>query len=421
MKVRALVASSVAAFVGGALCLPLAAQSVYGFDGAGSIAVEHTGPGDPVCGYPVGPVLSAFPTPVGFPCPTALAVAPPPGILGDIAVDKVADTVWVTDGFVATEYAASAVPGVAPGAPITSYFVALPAGAPLTGLGWDAALGALWMTDGFIVWAEIPPAPPGCGLAGAIVVPPFFVPTVTGSPMTDVAWDPLSGSLFVSEAAGIVSNWIPGGFPGPFPPTPVGFCGLVPPLQGVDVDIVDSTALGLPVLYVTDGFMLEHVDVTGLPAPPSFHAPFLCVPTAGPLLGLAYAERALPFGMGADNTGMPAPTVGTIGQALSPNPAFTTTLTGSLPGSATGLYLSTSGFNCPAIFVLGGAIPVYPFPIGATLTPTGGTDAIGNQVLATPIPAGIPPGTGIWVQWVSVTPAPSIQVSEGLSIVIGLP
>ena len=413
--------------LGGSLCLVPAAsaQSVWGLDGVTSTVIEHTGPGDPVCSYPTGPVLAAFPSPVPFPCPTATAAGPPGLVtIGDIAVDKRTDTVWVTDGVIATQYTASSTPLslVPTGTPLTSYTPLLPFGLPLTGLAWDAGLGALWMTDGFFVWAEAPPLPPGCGALGTVIVPPFPIPTISGSLITDLDWDPISGSLFVSEAAGFVSNWLPGGFPGPFGPTPaVAACGLAGALQGVAVDIVDSTALGMPVLYVTDGFTLAHIDVTGAPAPPSFHAPFPCVPTAGPLLGLAYAERALPFGKGADSTGLPGPFMQTSGQSLSPNTAFTTAMVGSVPGSVAGLYLSTSGFNCPPILVLGGLLPVYPFPLGASIVATAPVDAFGNAALATSIPAGIPPGTGIWLQWVVVTPTPSIQVSDGLSIVIGLP
>ena len=399
------------------------AQSVYGLDGAGSLVLEHTGPPDAVCGYPGGPVLSSFPTPVPFGCPTAATFGPPPGsILGDIATDRFGDTVWVTDGFLATEYLATDLPGVGPGTPVNSYAIGLVTGAPVTGLGWDPGIGALWMTDGFLAWAEAPPAPPGCGAAGTILVPPFVLPTPSGAPATDIEFDPLSGTLFACDMAGFIYNFFPGGAPGifaPFAASP-GPCGLAPTLQGIAFDVVDTLVLGFPVLYVTDGFLIAHIDVFGAPAPPSFHAPAPCFPSAGPLLGLAVAGRALPFGAGADTTGLAAPSIGSIGQTLSPNPAFTTTLTGSVPGSVAGLYLSTTGFNCPPITVLG-TLPVYLFPLGLTLGGLAPTDAAGNAVLSTPIPPGIPPGTAFYVQWVVSTPLPSLQVSDGMAVVVNLP
>ena len=140
------------------------AQTLYTFDG---VAVDEiAGPPGGPCGYPNGPLVGTFPSFVPFPCPTAGPVVVGP-CFGGVAVNKLTDTVWVSDGFVITEYG----PG---GAPITSFSIGavLPAG-PVAGMGWDSAGGILWLTDGFFAVGVVPPPPPGCGALPGVVIPPF--------------------------------------------------------------------------------------------------------------------------------------------------------------------------------------------------------------------------------------------------------
>ena len=50
----------------------------------------------------------------------------------------------------------------------------------------------------------------------------------------------------------------------------------------------------VPALFVTDGFMIEYVDLTtGFLAPPTFYAPWPCNPTMAPSNGLAYAGSVM--------------------------------------------------------------------------------------------------------------------------------
>ena len=60
-------------------------------------------------------------------------------------------------------------------------------------------------------------------------------------------------------------------------------------------------------------------------------------------------------------------------------------------------------------------------PVGLSAAGLVPTDALGNAVLATPIPPALPPGTAAYVQWVVSTPVPSLQVSDGLSVVVNAP
>ncbi|MEW6071474.1 MAG: hypothetical protein AB1726_02620 [Planctomycetota bacterium] len=408
--------------IAGALALSVSlagAQSQYGF-AAGGLVVEGAGPPAGACGYPNGPLLSAFPVVVPFGCPLPTPPAPPPMILGDIAVDKVADTAWATDGFICGEYIAS---GPALGTPITG-FVPLPfgAGGPITGLGYDSAAGFLWMTEGIFAQALIPPAPPGCPGVGVVAIAAFPLPLFAGAMATDIDWDPVTGTLWICDTLGLVTNVLIGGAIGPFGffAAAPGPCGLAVPLEGLAIDPVGSTVFGIPTMYVTDGFTIAYEMLGGAPGPPTFYTPAPCFPALGPLVGLAFADRALSYGTGADNSGLAPPTIGSTGQTLSPSGTFTVTLAGSVPGSTAVLYMSTSGFYCPPPVVLG--LPIYidlSTPVSLLgVVPVG---AAGTASLATGIPPGLPPGVTAWLQWLAVTPTPSLQVSEGLEVIVDLP
>jgi hypothetical protein len=394
------------------------AQSLYGYEGAGSLVMEHTGPPGGACGYPFGPMFSVFPTMAPFGCPLPVPPGPPPmNIFGDIGVDKINDTVWVTDGVAIGEFTAS---GAGIGTPLTGFNPILQGGLPLTGLGMDSAAGWLWLTDGFLCWAITPPAAPGCPGVEVIIIPPFMLPLQPGAQATDVEWDPVTGTLWVCDTIGFVTNVTIAGGMGPFGFFPAGgACGLMPPLQGIALDSVASSVLGIPTYYVTDGFGISYETVGGAPAPATFYTPMPCFGTLGPLVGLAFSARALPYGTGVDNSGLPAPNIGSTGQGLSPNPAFTVNLSGSVPGSTAILYLSWSGFYCPAVTVMG--LPVLislatpPKMMGVALV-----GAAGTASLPIPIPPGFPPGSTFHLQWLVVTPT-SLQVSEGLALPIDLP
>ena len=422
MKTRARVrpAWMLAVSIAFALASHVGAQSHYGYDGATSFVVEATGPPGPACGYPNGPILSAFPSPVSFVCPTPAAMGGPPNIFGDVAVDKTNDTVWVTDGAIIAEYTAS---GAGLGTPLVA-FAPLPfgTGGLITGLGYDSVAGILWVTEGTFAQALTPPPPPGCPGVGAVVVPPFLLP-IGVAVATDIEWDPVTATLWTCDTTGVVTNVLPGGAIGPFGAFPAapGPCGLAMLLEGLAVDTIGSTVFGIPTFYVTDGLQVAYVLVGGGPAPPTFYTPAPCFPATGPMVGLAFAARALPYGTGADNSGLAPPFIGSTGQTISPSAPFTVTLAGSVPASNAFLFMSTAGFNCPAVNV--GGLPIYIDFLTAPVQVLGivPVGPGGTASLTTGIPPGFPPGISAYVQWFAITPTPSWQVSEGLAVTTDLP
>lgn len=381
-----------------------AAQSIYGWDGVG-LTVESTGP-PTGAGCPSAPILSAFPTFVPAICLPPGPAAAPPAILGDLAVDKVTDTTWVTDGLSIGHYARS-------GALLDAFPSPLPA---LTGLGFDSAAGLLWITDGFVAAAIVPPAPPGC-LAPP---PPFaflFPIGLPGGPATDIDWDAGTGTLWCCDVGGFVTNILIGGAIGPFGifPAVPGPCGLAVPLQGIAVQA--SSALGPARIFVSDGFTTASLLPGGAPAPPTFAFPLPCTPNPTPQLGIGYAARGISYGVGADLAGLPAPVIGSIGQSIAPNPGFAITVSSAVPGSPAVMLLSSSAL-CPPL-PLPGMGPLYLLPNYTTIP--GVTTAAGTAVFVLPIPP--PPGVvgGTWFTQVGVMKAVGVQVSSGLTFRITLP
>ncbi len=380
------------------------AQALVGFDGAAPAVVEFTGPAG-ACGYPTGPVLGAFPTAAPFICPIA---GPAPLPLGDVAVDRIADTVFVTDGVIITEYTAA-------GAPVNGFIVAglgiVPG--PLTGLGYDPLAGMLWITDGVFAAGILPPPPPGCA-APLVAVPAF--PLAAAGLVTDIAWDPLTGSLFMCDLGGAITNVFPGGAPGPFGafPAAAGGCfGVAPGLQGIAVDTSGPPG----VLYVTDGLVVSYLLAVGAPAPPTFYSSAPCSATPALLNGLAFTARPINYGTGADTTGLLPPVAGAIGQSWSGNGGFALTLTGSVPGSFARALYSVGGPLCPAVPVLGLPLLIAP-PINRLGTVP--VSAVGFATVPASL-ATVPPGISVFTQWVAITPVPSLQVSNGLEFTTTLP
>ena len=378
------------------------AQTLYGFDAAG-VALEFTGPPAPPCGYPSGPGVFGFPTPAPFLCATAGPVGLP---LGDIAVDKRNDTVWVTDGFVFTEYNAA-------GAPIRSFPLPAFAPGPASGLGFDTIAGDLWVTDGAIAWSMTPPPAPACGVAPPVLTtPPFALPVPAFA--TDIEWDSRTGTLWVCDLSGQVTNVVVGGGFGPF-----GFfngaalCPLAPALQGIAVDDA-SAALG--VVYVTDGVGVAYLDAAtgGGPAPLTFYTTANCFPqpSGGVLAGLAFTAHAIAYGAGSTNAGGVGPVLAGIGHTTSPNPGFAMALTGAAPGGLAALFYGQIGAACPPIGVAGVSLLVIPplFAVGGSVP----VPASGALTLAAPIPPGIV-SASFFLQCVVVAP-PLLQLSNGLEL-----
>jgi len=411
MKSRSIGFSFVSALAALAvLAMSASAQTVFGHDATGAAVELQTPPLGP-CAYPgKGPMLGSFPTSVDFGCPLPGAVTPAAVPLGDVAFDKVTDTVWVTDGLVIGNYTAT-------GAPLSGFDLpvgfALPG--PVTGMGFDPLAGELWITDGTMATCLVPPRAPGC-TQPVIAMAPFPLPI--GAAATDIEWDPFTASLWVCDTGGMITNVLPGGTLGPmgaFPAAGTG-CVLALPLQGLAVDTTVASTL-----YVTDGFLMSRVRVSapGIPvaAPATFYAPVSCYIAGGPPLnGLAFTGHGINFAEGLDDAGAQAPRIGSIGNAYLGNPVFCIKLTGSVPGSLAFCFYSSGQALCPPSTLFGlPALLLPPRRLGVALI-----DGDGSATLGVPV-GSIPIGTPIWLQWLAVTPLPSTQVSDGLAITIGLP
>ena len=385
------------------------AQTLLGYDSAGMIVDEfHGGPSSALCGYPSGPKVGGFVVLPGV-CPAPVPVAPGPGAPGGIAYDSMADIAFVSDGFLIGAYTMGGL--------LTDSFASP---MPVFGMGFDPGTGLLWCTDGGgLAYALAVPPPGTCGGPTALAVPPFPIPGP--GPFSDIDWDPASGSLFACDLGGMITNFMPGGGPGPFGIYPNSGAGipLGAPLVGLTVD--DASPFGPGHLYVTDGFMTEAILPGGAPAPPTFTVPFPAFPNPGLYNGLAFAAHGVSYGTGFDPDGLAAPVSTTFGASTTPSATFGHTLTSAVGGGLAVLVLGTTP-ACPTIPILG--TPSYLVPFGPILTvATVPVPATGTVVLPTPLPAGLVPGTTLYDQWFILKPAgPSpLQSSNGIGFRIALP
>ncbi|MBL8767705.1 MAG: hypothetical protein JNL94_10090 [Planctomycetes bacterium] len=386
------------------------AQSIWGICGPPAGLVNQAGPPAGACNYPTGPNIGGFPYAVPFGCPLPGPFPGPAGGLfpaGDVTVDRINDIVYASDGITIASYNKA-------GVPLASFPNPLPG--MVTGLGWSApnpiAPAVLWITNGFLCCAVIPPAA-GCPGGVPFVIPPFAVlPGGAGGAIaTDVDFDPSSLTLFFSHNTGAITNQFPAGGPGPFGI----FFPMVPcnmgPLTGLAIDTAHCKTM-----YITNGGNVARIDFAGNPAPVTFYAPFVCWPWTGPsqTSGLGFDATPVKFGTGSDPAGS-IPQIGTIGEALSPNPGFGLTLSNATPGGQAFLLLSPAPI-CPTVPVGFGAF-IHVFPISSIVGPIG-VPATGGFGIPAPIPAGFAcSGLTAYVEWLVVKPGGAgLETSPGLHI-----
>jgi hypothetical protein len=413
-------------------------QTLYGVDGPAATVweFEASAPGAP-CAQP-NP-LGAPPWPyLTPPPPTCPPLTPMPGpfppagaaIIGDIAVNTITDTVFVTDGAIIGEYVGDPPCGgaVPPGFPVNSFFPPFPIGA-LTGMGMDSAAGVLWVTDGLFIGGMIPPPAGTCGPA-VVAFPPFIaiLPAFAGI-LTDITWDPFTGSFWACDTAGFVHNIAIGGAPAgpPFPVAP-GPCFPAGPavLQGIAYDRATPSPIGSPIprLWVTDGFVVGYLDIGGAPAGPpgNFYAPTPCSPWPGPpTSGLAMASHGGTYGFPRVAT-----TLTTFGQSVLGSGTFGVEFTGTAPGSTVfaivGFSFPGPGFFCPPAPAGGTFLWVDPTPPGTVVT----IGPLPPGCFA--IPAALPAaaalnGLNVFVQAVDVPPGglPAVDASAGMFFTLTAP
>lgn len=389
------------------------AQTLYLVDGPVGNFDEITGPPDPLlCNYPNGPVVSSWPFLLPGPCPPPVPFPPPPGSVdGDVAVDTLTDTVYVTDGQMIGVY--SAVTGAMINS-MPNVFMG-----PLTGLGFDATGGILWMTDGFVILPAIPSPPGSCAPPLPLGLP--YPPGPGVGFMTDIDWDQTTGLTFVCDANGMIAAMLPGGGI-VIPPYAAGqFCPLNLPLTGI---AIDSASVGSPTphLYVTDGFTVSYEPIFKLgPPTPTFYSPSLCYAVPGaPTQGLDFAARPILYGKATDPSGLVPPAIGAAGQSVLPNPAFGISLTGAVPNGSAYLVVGVVP-SCPALNFKGNNWYVDPFLtiIGPLVVPASGNLFV-PAPLGPPGPA-YPPSLSGFMQWLVKKPLGGWQATEGMELTLAIP
>lgn len=390
---------------------PLAAQSLYGISSNGNM-VQFNGPKDPACNYPSGPLLGQYGYALPFFCPHPGTLPAAPSPLGDVALDKVNDELYITDG---TSIARTQSFGT-----IVAGFDAVIGGSgmgPLTGLGWDATNGLLWVTDGTQAAAYLTPPDPGCPMGASIVAGPFALPLGAGAIATDIDWDPLTGTLWTCDTTGKVSNVLVGGglagF-GVFDAVAASPCALAPGLQGLAID--SGSVAGT--LYVTDGATVAYLTAAGGggPANPTFYSPGPCNPTLAPLKGLAFDAHGTLYGSASHGI---FPIIGANQASIVPNPSFSITVAGAQKNNFCGLFWSAAPL-CPFLPI--GTGKLYLFMLPNSLLQVKLVPDTGLVDFALPIPPTVPIAQSLFFQALTYDPVTTtIRSTPGLELRLSLP
>lgn len=394
------------------------AQMLFGVEGATGSAHQFTFAPGP-CGYP-SPLVTNFPLTVpGHPCAT-----PGPfgaGIIGDVAFDKITETLYASDGIVLTAYA----PGGAVKFSTTAAAI-LGAGKLIKGLGFDSANNRLFVTDGNMVLAITPPIGMPCvGALPPIAWGPFILtPLLGGAQILDLAYDVVGDALWTSDTANTVRRFdLAGAVVGvALPALGAAFStaphGLLGPLPGIAWDSARDAVI------VTDGWTIARLSVAGALAPATFYAPqsMFLSPLGGAIAGLEFSARAARYGANCSAFGA-APDATGLGQSYAGNASFALRLTGALPNRDTAVWLNVSAL-CPGMPI--GVCSLYVAPAGALLV-IAKTDAAGSLTLPVPLPAvpygAFPTGLTAHAQFFvpSLGPGTGQQASQALAFTISAP
>lgn len=411
--------SCVAAFVWASID-SVEAQSVWGVAGPTTLASNTAGPpGCDVCPI-AGPLLSEsnYTLPTGGPCLPVGAFAGPSFLpiglgfdFGDITVNRVDDTVWITDGFNVTGYAKS-------WATIDRFPNPLPF--PLTGLGYQAP-NILWLTDGFHAMAVTPSGV--CGAAAIVVVPSFPIAAPPVGIATDIDYDPCTNMLYLSHQSGFILSFFTTGMPGKVYKLSLSTgCTLLPFHSGLAVDTATPGTI-----FLTDGLTVTRVIEDTSANPPAFvtAAPTNYAPccawnwagTGGPTSGLAFDATPIATCPGCDPSGGVPPVFRATHEAISPNPNFGVEVTGA-PPTTVGI-LIVGPCLCPGVPIgCGCTICTMPNLVIALFTTAQGTVSF-----PAPLPGGFAClGIGVCAQFVFLDPSSGCPItSNAINISIAAP
>jgi hypothetical protein len=387
------------------------AQSLFGIASNGDM-LQFNGPKDPACNYPSGPLLGQYGYALNFFCPHPGVLPAAPSLLGDVALDRGNDELYITDGtsIARTQSFGTIVAGfdaVIPGSGLGA----------LTGLGWDATSGWLWVTDGPQAAAYLTPADPGCPVGASIVVGPFALPLGAGALATDIDWDPQTNSLWVCDNQGIVTNVLPNGALGSFGAfnaSATSPCGLGTVLHGLAVD----TGAPAGTVYVTDGVKVAYMSALGGggPATPTFYSPGPCNPALAPYKGLAWSASGTLYGTASNGF---FPILGASEPSIVPNPDYSIIVAGAKKNTFCGLVWSVAPL-CP--FVPLGNGKLYVLLLSNSVLSVKLVPDTGLVTFPLPIPPSVPIGQSLYFQGLTFDPTNSnISSSPGLEIRTSFP
>jgi hypothetical protein len=373
---------------------PAASQALYSFDVTGVIR-ETRGSVDPELCFGLDPEVSSFPVDA----PSSCFVPGQSGaLLGGITVDPATDTVWISDGFTVGHYDSD-------GTHLTSFMApGAPALAPLTGLAWDSSSGSLWVVDGTRA-AEL--SPPGtCGGDASFLTAPFTVPAGFA---TGIDVDPTTGLLWYCDLEGMVHSMQQNGATSGLTPYSTGLVGAP-----VGIALDRAAAPGSAFAFVTDGLDVRYLGSDGAFGPQRtyMHSPISPAPAF--THGLAFSGHTVPY---AAST-LPGLELASVGHSIVPNPAYKLEVTGAGAGSVV-LFRMGFGQTCPP-FVFEG-VPIHldlTFPIlSLGNCATGAGDSC---QLNLPLP-GVGPGISATLQAFVITNPFAIHATHGAAMTTVLP
>lgn len=370
--------------------------------------------------------LNTFPAPLPFPSiiiPAPICMVPIPG---DVAVDRGADLIWVTNGLGFAAYSPRGnfigefpkPPTLWPAAADMCHQYVRAMGCqsrqPPPGPFLPVAPGSLWVTNGEQFARVMPPVLPNpAGLPGTVVPPGPMDLGLAPPEASDIDYDAATDTLWVGDDIGFVTNLLPTGGMGPFGSfAAAGVCGWIPPalpVTGIAVETASATSPTLFISAVPPGLTFRLLP--GATSPPTVYSLDPCNTggaSGGPGDRLGFAARPIHWGGG--------PKTDMVGQLLTGPlmpPGNSVTLTVEVPAGPTTssaiLFLSLfplcpplmwmSPTATPALIHLDPTFAIF-FGAGTVTPPMPPATTTGIASVSIPYSTGIPPGAWILAQWI---------------------
>lgn len=408
---------------------PAAAQTLYGYDSVNREVVQFTSVAGGACSAPLAVATPGWDADMAVCSKTQGSAA-----FGDVAVDQLRSRLYVSSGVLITQFnTGNDILGKAPGTPEISFW--LPSGTgfslPIEGMGIDSAGEVLWVTNGSqIMPLQLPSNAQlnSCGFSLASSTPVSVSVPNSGS-LTDISWDPASGTLWACDDVGQVHNIQTDGTINSTIDVSGGAtsCGLGTTLEGIAYDLnTPNDVFDTPAaLFVTDGSSVAYLETSGAAAATTFYAPVSpgCTSTPQSIQGLAFAAHGITYGSTSSGIDLTP-----FGMSTQPGPTFGVTVDSPVSGSLFVLVSwmkpdGTSGPLCPG--VMGGGITYWVdlgYPgfntIVGPVPVTAGSFQVGLPI---PGPTVITRGIASFVQIVIVDGGGAKHESVGLAMTLAEP